>query len=788
MPGNATHAAHQRGKPLLTLAERPLPRRVRAVLEGVLEYGADELGRGLLAALAEYEQALFLQSEQAAHPEVRRNFGNALREIRYGRETLLAAFRAGLESALAGLRDAPVEAAAPPAPAGRVSLALVDDVEIEENIIINEASGRAEIRNSLALFLLGQRFAVVAAQPAFDADTLPVGPRQLCEIVRRAADTLELSIEHRLLLLKHFDRECLQKIAPFYEALNAYLIKQRVLPNLSYVPIRARRVAQKAPAAAARPASAQPSAAQLGLETVAHEPRTPLQAAGLAEAFGTDAPPQPVTRWPGQADPASEQAGEQQQAEMFGLLQELLAGRRALVGKLGGKLAGNGANAQVADAAALQRALATLQARQPRDAAAPQNSGNLKQDLLAHLRQLADGEASALADDDADTLELLGLLLEHLSRELRPNSPALPLLGRLQLPLLRLALADRGFFTRRQHPARQIVNAIAEASEFLDPDDGADRAMLERMRHVVDRAADEYDSRPTLFADLLGELNQHLQSQARKAEVAERRHVEAARGREKLETARLRATETLDALLSTQRLPRFLRTLLKQAWGDVLSLAMLRHGADSEPYREQLRIAERLIEAAAERRHSGRFPIDGDEAQQLREAIEAALTQVGYHVDDAQAIAARLLASADEDDDAASTTELAMRLKQRVRFGQEADAAAAQKQKFELTEVEQAELERIEKLPLGTWFEFSVNQQGDVERRRLSWFSTVTGHCLFLNHRGQRAGEYSLQWLAREVARGNVRIVMQPPGTLVDRAWSRIVRALRSFAGGPEQP
>jgi len=57
---------------------------------------------------------------------------------------------------------------------------------------------------------------------------------------------------------------------------------------------------------------------------------------------------------------------------------------------------------------------------------------------------------------------------------------------------------------------------------------------------------------------------------------------------------------------------------------------------------------------------------------------------------------------------------------------------------------------------------------------------------LFLNHRGQRVGEYSLNWLAREVARGNVRIVMEPPGTVVDRAWGAIVRALRSFSGSKD--
>lgn len=804
MHGSAGHAASPPQGTPVTLAQRSFPRRVRMLLQGVLDFSADELSRGLLLALEEYEQTMFLQSEQAASQAVRANYTNALRETRRGREQMLTNFRASLEDVLARLRD-PLQpeatAALPEAKPERLSLSLVDDIEIEENIVVNEIANRAEIRNSLPLYLLGQRFGVIAGRPAFDAEHLPVGPQQLCRMVGQSAERLDVGVEHRMLLLKQFDRHVMLNIGHYYEALNTYLIGQGVLPNLTYVPIRARKVAQNVTASA--PAtSASPEAAALGIETVPHEPRRVSDAepadasqAALAELAALlqampAADAQPATRWPGQHDPLAEAQAERQDAELFTLLRGLMAGRRALVGKLGGRSGTNAVSAEIADVDALQRALARMQAQAPPLApgTAPRPIANLKQDLLTQLRMLsAHGEASALAEHDSDALELVGLLFEHLQRELRPDSPATPLLGRLQLPLLRVALGDKGFFTRRQHPARQMLNAITEASEFLNPNDPADRVMLERMRTVTDRASREYAGDPALFQTLLAELNQHLQAQTRKAEIAERRHVEAARGREKLETARMRAAEALDERMAGRRPPRFLRTLLAQAWSDVLALSLLRDGEDSDPYRRQLAIADRLLEAALERRRSGQSPIGAEEATELRQAIEGALLQVGYHADDAQAISSRLLAEPDEDDDdPASSTELAMRLKQRVRFGQEVDPALHAPVP-ELNAAEQEQLERIKALPYGTWFEFTVNQQGEVERRRLSWFSTATGHCLFLNHRGQRVGECALHWLAREVARGNVRIVMQPPGGLVDRAWGAIVRALRSFSGGAEQ-
>jgi hypothetical protein len=126
-----------------------------------------------------------------------------------------------------------------------------------------------------------------------------------------------------------------------------------------------------------------------------------------------------------------------------------------------------------------------------------------------------------------------------------------------------------------------------------------------------------------------------------------------------------------------------------------------------------------------------------------------------------------------------------MRLKSRTRLGQNVDAAHADEKLSPLTPAEQTCLERIRHLPFGTWFEFVSNQQGDVVRRRMSWYSTVTGHCLFVNHRGQRIGEYSLHWLAREMQRGNLRVVETGQESIIDRAWHAIVGALRSFAGRP---
>ena len=67
-------------------------------------------------------------------------------------------------------------------------------------------------RNSLSLFLLGQRMGVVAGRPAFDAEHLQVGPHRLCQILRNVVAGFELDAEQRGLFAAYLGRSILARI------------------------------------------------------------------------------------------------------------------------------------------------------------------------------------------------------------------------------------------------------------------------------------------------------------------------------------------------------------------------------------------------------------------------------------------------------------------------------------------------------------------------------------------------------------------------------------------------
>jgi hypothetical protein len=154
---------------------------------------------------------------------------------------------------------------------------------------------------------------------------------------------------------------------------------------------------------------------------------------------------------------------------------------------------------------------------------------------------------------------------------------------------------------------------------------------------------------------------------------------------------------------------------------------------------------------------------------------------VGYQTDEAGAIARRLVdPTIVEQDEGSSRTELTMRLKSGARLGEEVENASTRK--TPLSAEQKEHLERLKQVAFGTWFDFVTNQQGDVVRRRLSWFSVATGHALFVNHRGQKVAEHTLEHMARLMSKNQLSIVENEKGSLLDRAWGNVIAALQSFS------
>jgi hypothetical protein len=753
------------------------PARAQRLLEATYKLCVDGLHEPLRQCLGDFEQQLFAQAERARQHTQQQDYYSSRQRVLQDRTQFEQRFNEQLAATFNALdAAAPAIATASAPAAGKKdwqSLELLDPVAQELTMAVDQLGARGDVRHSGVLYELGYRLAVLIGAPPLEGAKLPLGPYALAQTFHEASSELNLPLAHQLMMLQSFDQWVIQPLARVYDAINAQLQADGILPQLRSVPIP-RHISNKQ----SRPARKETAAA--AGDEAAHP-----------------------------ADTAAASSGSGGSIEVLESLRNLLAQQRASQASATGQPAG-----LVAGPEELQIALGALQQHlaQVTDHASRElrSAARLREELLTQLNvgKPSGAPRTQLSNEQGDTVELVAMLFEQLGQQLQQGGNAHALLGDMQLPVLRMAVADQDFFEKREHPARKLLDTVtAAANDWLDgSDDESNRPLANKLEQLVARASQEPPS-AGLYTTLLADIEHHLGLLTRKAQAAERRHVEAAQGRERLDQARHRAGQLM-AERFAQSPPRgLLRALLDRAWSDVLALTLLRHGEDSEAFGKQLAITDQLL---------GRLPV-GDRLQ-LQQNVENGLQQIGMHAEEAEQVAQRLLGTEKPDAtvELPSATDLAMRLKQHQRLGEHqsthtttapsahkppvtptpfipstkhepaithaAHAAHPVQQAPEPSPRERRIEQHLGKLPFGSWFEFVDPTTGQIARRKLAWHSPMSGRCLLVSRRGQRGEEMTLTQLAHEIAAGRVCEVPEQRESMLDRAWRSLTGNLRQSA------
>jgi hypothetical protein len=674
----------------------------------------------LIASLHEFDQRMFAMADRARNHLEQQTCFESRHALERGAEGFRVRFTAGLRDRFVRLGE---PATAKSTTSERLELSLVDTQEQEENDALAVLATRGETRHASQLFELGYRMAVLAASAPLEGEAQPAGPRALAAVLRQAAAPLPLSTEHRLLFFQSFDTRMMGSLDTLYSALNDHLRENGILPRLRVSPYTR----------AATPVPHVPVARS-------HEMQVPTPVAAAVDG----------------------------NISVLESLRDLLAQRTHQPSAAAGP-------ARLASADELQIALGALQGHLSDVAGHAsreiRSAQRLRTELIAQLsvNRPAGSPPVALSPEQGDTVELTAMLFENLAQELTKSGAARSLLGGLQWPVLRTAVSDRGFFEHRDHPARRLLNTVAEAAnDWLDHAD-ADPVLAEKLERVVENIA----TAPAIDPQWVADIEQHVAALNRKAQVAERRLAEAMEGRERLAQARKRAGELMSERM-TERSPRgVLRILLERTWSDVLALNLLRSDEHSEAFLACLDITDQLL---------GRSPIVN--LAHLQAEVETRLQHVGMHADEAAEMARRLLRQQQDDDAAPTNTDVAMRLRQRPRFGEEVLAATEEVAKaptvpeHKLPSRVQLMLAELRLRQAGSIYEFSL-PDGTLARRKLAWFSPASGRCLFVNTNGIRAEDHNLVELATALVRGTAREYVAPQTSLLDRAWQAIAGSLR---------
>lgn len=707
-------------------SEARWPARTQHLLDELRGLCANWLHEPLRRCLDHFDMRLHRQGEQSRSHLDQQRYVTTRQHLFIERKTFDERFIASIDDAFdrLGMPVAKPTGGAIPQ-ALTPTLSLLDPSEHELTAALDQLVSRSEARGGPQLLELGYRLAVLIGSSPLESDALPIGPQAMAAAFREASRTLGLPSEHELLLLQSLESSLIEGLTRLYELVNAHLLANGILPRLRPFAL---------PRAAAR------------RERAKEEKPTPFSAPAAADtrtpSAKTDRRPETSVQPPAHRDenpsaPGAPVTGEELQVAL----------------------------------AALQEHLFQVDERTRFDLNRPDR---LRLELLIQLNVGRPAQAArvSLSAAQDNTVELIVRLFGQIAQQLPQSGDVQSLLSNLQLPMLRVALMDHGFFEQHEHPARKVLGKVAEiARDWLDDASGViDRGLRLELSRLIERAGREPPS-AALYLSLQHDLERHLAELEHRTQLAERRQVDAMQGLERLEQARHRSAELLTQRFAGSSQHRLLARL-DHAWSDVLALTLLRHGEQSQVFGTRLAIADQLL---------GRLPI-GNRSKLLDE-VEAGLRQIGMQ-DDEVAQAARRMIDANRTEDAgtpANPGNAGMHSRRQEKPVRE-DAQIPRAVASAAGVAPNAEILRIHRhlrtLAMGTWFEFVDASSGAHSRRRLVWYSALTGHSLFVTRNGQRAEELGELQLAHEIAGGRAREMAPDHEDVLDHAWRAVTREI----------
>lgn len=612
-------------------------------------------------------------------------------------------------------------------------LQLVDLGDMDEQLAVKGLASQLQDGCEEGLFAASRRLAYLAGK---EDSPFPL-EHMLAEVLQLALKELGFSVPLRLEVLQGLGRKGADILGPVIHDLNAFLVGRRVLPSLKRSYARAKRTEEA-------------SADKQGMAA----------------------------------------------ADVFALLQRLVPGGAA--GSEAGGLPSSGGRAgsgvgfgggsgvamsSEAMAAAMQSVMVSLDTLQR----LPQMS--MAMPTTNVLREFRGSDVGQGLDHlDAVTVDIVATLFDFIFDDKSVSDPIKAVIGRLQIPVLKVAMLDKSFFSSKQHPARRLLDSLSRAAARCGPEAGHEDPLYAHISSIVDRVQSEFKQDARLFDVLCGELDDFLDRQESEADARAMKAAPLVAQMERRELAAVAADSVLTAWL-TSPLPEAIADLLRKEWRALLVRHYLQD--DPEGWASAVGTAEELVssiqpveDATGRKALAGKLPA-------LVKRIHDALDQAGVTMERRVALLdclfslhAAVLRGAVAPAMAVWTkAETAAEEPAIVAESVELDGAVVQSMSLvdadnvPVLEDDSDAQQRVDELQRGDWVEFPGGETGPV-RYRLSWVSPERGILLFTNPHSPRALSVAPAALARQLEKGEASIVPIEP--IFERAVNRALETLKA--------
>lgn len=577
--------------------------RLPAAMHSLRDKARQQL-QGLLRDLFDkVDDAMFELADKANNNHEQNLYFDSMREVRLRRRAMETAFFRSIDVRFAQLLDHNAyrdEVQAETKEFSLDDLSLVKNDDLEEMVAIEGMINKANEQFSEPIQHLTLRIDHLVPIKVYQKNN-PLGVDVICNAFNDAAKTLTIDVKAKLVLFKLFDNMVMTKLGGLFQSLNQLLIESNILPSLKQA---ARPKRPNAPAAHEHYGS--------GLSAVLNaENNNQQNNSGSSSQGGIN------TNYDDQTN-------------------QVLHTLRDLLGSRGGSSSGERVSGQEIATQDLVKILSLAQHQNTYTQAPVNNHGapiNIR-DLLQSLLSNEQQKSQAINQVDDDVINLVSMMFDFILDDRNLAAPMKALIGRLQIPMVKVAIADKTFFSKGGHPARRLLNEMAmaalgwqESSDGNFNSDGQRKdSLYNKMETTVQTILSDFETDMSIFNNLLTDFRSFLEKDKRRAQILEQRTIDAEDGKAKSERARLQVDSVLNRLTSGHDLPAPAQKLLRDAWGNVLFIISLKQGIESTEWQAGIRTAQQLVWSLtapmSKENRQGLLRLVPQLLQKLREGLE----------------------------------------------------------------------------------------------------------------------------------------------------------------------
>ncbi|WP_028671542.1 DUF1631 family protein [Saccharospirillum impatiens] len=671
---------------------------------------------------------------------------DSLRALRLEKNSIREAIIKGVKTYTDEVAKGQVEAETTDAAPKVTELSLIEDDTLERGLAIDSFTNRILERSGDQWLAFRERLGVLTGRKDLNNEQTPFNPEVLGRMAMSALEGGNWSLKTTLLLFRLFDQKAVSKLLVFYQSNNNWLIEEGILPNLKLI-------------------------------NASTQNRPDMSSSETFEQLGQMLSQRMYGEHPGgQAQPGGYAGGG-------------FSGSGAGGYNAGAGMAGSGGQGVMVAADALQALMGNLTRVQAQASAAPVSLdlGEMKLWAQAQAQQVT---AQVQGTQEAGTVSLVAMLFEYILDDQKLSAHMKQLMARMQIPIIKVALLDKEFFTESEHSARLLLNRMARAATGWQPDEHLeDDVLLDGMERIVTRLNHEFESDLTMFDSALSEFDDLKAEYDAVAQARVSPMVEAEETQFKEHQNQDRARLFMEALLEGETLPEDAEHLLKRHWYRLMRGIYTTHG-EGKAWKTSARIARELvwslqpnIQVTESTRFARLLPNlrsglhDGLKALGLNEGERDRLMSAidEWHQPRHQPLSESVWADQERLD---AFTERSARADELVEQPQPlpVDEPVIQHKPADLTYY----MDMVETFETGAWFDIE-NQSGKIERGCLTAIVGMGSKYIFTDHQSNKVAERSAIGLAMALRNDGFRLVDDAP------LFDRMIDTLVSELGEPEK-